>query len=528
MKLSKVVRGTIGRVGLAAALTLTTAPVVAQQVTLQSYDGSITLRGDLVEFDGQNYLIRSAIGDITIDAYQVSCEGTGCPDPSLLVSEFRIAGSDTIGGDLMPALVEGYSFALDADIAANQLNADGSRALAIEDLSGGKIADVEIASANSGAAFQSLLEGSASIGMASRQVRPREAQAFDAANLGNITDPTQEYILALDGLLVVTSRTNPVRNLSLEEMAGIFSGDITNWSQVGGANAPINVYSREAGSGTRGVFASTVLDPLGLEMTSNARVINDNADLSDAVANDPFGIGFTSYANERNAQAVGIEEVCGIVTEPSVFNIKAEEYPLARRLYLYTTNQTLPNHARNLIDFVSSDAAQDIIADAGFIDQGISGAAMNEQGLRLASAMLAAEDAEQLTDVRDFASLMLNAERLSTTLRFQPGSSLLDAKAQRDVVRVAEQLARGAYDGKEVMLVGFTDSIGRPDLNRALSERRAEQVLEAIVQAAPAGSLDDQQINVLGFGEISPVGCNETFQGRQVNRRVEIWIRDRV
>lgn len=524
----KTARGGMIRIGFAAALAMTAVPAVAQQVTLQSYDGSITLRGDLVEFDGQNYQISTAIGAITIDAYQVSCEGEACPDPSLLRSEFRIAGSDSIGLDLMPALVEGYSFALDADIATNQINADGSIALGIEDLSGGRIADIEIASANLGDGFESLLDGSAAIGMASRAVRPREAQAFDAANLGNITDPTQEHILALDGVLVVLARSNPVRNLSIEEMAGIFAGDITNWSEVGGANAPINVYTREAGAGTRMVFEQNVMEVIGADITSSAQVFDDNSDLSDAVASDPFGIGYTGYANERNAQAVGIEEVCGIVTQPSVFNIKAEEYPLARRLYLYTTNATLPNHARNLIEFVNSDAAQDIIADAGFIDQGISGAPINEQGLRLASAMLAAEDLDQLSDVRDFASLMLNAERLSTTLRFQPGSSLLDAKAQRDVVRIAELLSRGGFDNKELLLVGFTDSIGRPDLNRALSERRAEQVLEAILNSAPSGTIEDGQVSVLGFGEISPVGCNETFQGRQVNRRVEIWVRDRV
>ena len=528
MESIKTARCGLVRVGLAAALAFAANASLAQTVTLQSYDGTITLRGTLTDFDGQNYQISTAIGAITIDAYQVSCEGEACPDPSLLRSEFRITGSDTIGIDLMPALVEGYSFALDADIAENTIAADGSVAIAIEDLSGGRIADIEIASLNSGDGFEALLNGSAAIGMASRAARPREAQAFADANLGTITDPAQEHILALDGILIVLARSNPVRNLSIEEMAGIFAGDITNWAEVGGPNAPINLYVREEGSGTRTVFEQNVMETVGLDISSEARVLNDNSDLSDAVASDPFGIGFTGYANERNAQAVGIEEVCGIVTQPSVFNIKAEEYPLARRLYLYTTNQSLPNHARNLIEFVNSDAAQDIIADAGFIDQGISGAPMSDQGVRLASAMLAAEDLDQLSDVRDFASLMLNAERLSTTLRFQPGSSLLDAKAQRDVIRIAELMSRGGFDNKEIMLVGFTDSIGRPDLNRALSERRAEQVLEAILQSAPSGTIDQERISVLGFGEISPVGCNETFQGRQVNRRVEIWVRDRV
>ncbi|MEL7216340.1 MAG: phosphate ABC transporter substrate-binding/OmpA family protein, partial [Pseudomonadota bacterium] len=285
---------------------------------------------------------------------------------------------------------------------------------------------------------------------------------------------------------------------------------------------------RDAESGTRQVFEQLVMEPLGFAITPRANTLQNNADLSDAVASDPFGIGFTSFSFERNARAIGIQEVCGIISSPNAFSIKTEEYPLARRLYLYTADRDLAPHAANLIDFIDSDEAQDVIAASGYIDQAISEARVDEQGLRLANALFNAEDTSQLLQLRDLAGDLVNAERLSSTFRFQPGSSILDVRAQRDAVRLAELLSRGGFENKDVLVLGFTDSIGRADLNQALSFRRAQQVLAAIQATAAPGSLDGVNFTVQGYGEISPLGCNETFNGRRINRRVEVWVRERV
>ena len=79
---------------------------------------------------------------------------------------------------------------------------------------------------------------------------------------------------------------------------------------------------------------------------------------------------------------------------------------------------------------------------------------------------------------------------------------------------------------KEILLIGFTDSVGRADLNTRLSQLRASQVREALVAALPDGLGETIPLNVQGYGEMSPLGCNETLGGRRINRRVEGWIRD--
>ena len=122
------------RAWLAAVLCLAGVAATAEQVTLVSYDGAVTLTGELLEFDGEKYRVDTTIGEISIDALQVSCEGPGCPDPSLLSSEFELRGSRTVGGALMPAIVTGYAEALEADVI--QTEAEGGMTINLRSTQG--------------------------------------------------------------------------------------------------------------------------------------------------------------------------------------------------------------------------------------------------------------------------------------------------------------------------------------------------------------------------------------------------------
>ena len=117
---------------------------------------------------------------------------------------------------------------------------------------------------------------------------------------------------------------------------------------------------------------------------------------------------------------------------------------------------------------------------------------------------------------RQFTS---GADRLSLDFRFQPGTAALDSKAAADVDRVAMFLADLHYTGDNILLFGFADNTGAPAANSALSQERADAVSAEFAQRGikPAA--------VLGFGSQLPVGSNESSEGRQKNRRVEIWLR---
>lgn len=509
----------------AAALALTAGAAAAETVTLKSYDGAVALTGDLTRFENNTYYLRTLIGEIAVSASQVACEGAACPELAMS-AEFAIKGSDTIGAALMPALLLGFADQLEADVVQTRGATEGAMSMEMLGADGEQFAKIELESEGSSTAFRSLLDGTAVIGMASRQIRDAEIEQMEAAGYAGMTTPAREQVLALDGLAIIVSPANPVDALSTYDIADIFSGAITNWDEVGGPDLPITVLSRDENSGTYGEFTSQILRPNGVELSADAKRFDSNELLSDEVAVTPGAIGFTGLAYIRSSKPLAVRTECGLVATPDSFGIKTEEYPLARRLYLYTTGARIPEQAQKLLDYTKSNDAQQVIADAGFVDQGIDALPVNRQGVRFAMAFTDPSPEFNFPQMRELMNDLIDAQRLSTTFRFNPGSSQLDNKAQQDVERIVDYLLRPENAGREVLLVGFTDSVGRADLNRALSFRRADQVRASIVERGGDSLLNAVNIRVLGYGELAPVGCNETLLGRSINRRVEVWLRD--
>ncbi|MCL5778020.1 phosphate ABC transporter substrate-binding/OmpA family protein [Limibaculum sp. FT325] len=501
---------------------------LAQQrpvVTLKSLDGFTQLRGELVDFDGSTYTISTPLGTLQVDALQVRCEGDQCPKDEMFGAAFAIAGSRTMGDTLMPALIEGYAFSLDADMENELGGVENESVLRIKAADGREMAAIDLRSHGSNEAFQSIATNAASIAMSSRVARDAEVASLAAAGIADPRDGAGEHIVALDALTILVHPDNPMQSLSTADIAAIFGGDVTNWSEVGGPDLPITVNAPADSSGTLDTFNLLVLRPEGYAVGAAARRFDDDAALSDAVSADPGGIGISSLAFSRAARVLAVRQECGIISTPDSFSIKTEEYPLVRRLYLYENPQNLPAHARNLIRFAKSDDAQAIIEDAGFVSLATERRKLADEGERILHS-IASDEEFSLPLMREMIAQLRDAQRLSFAFRFTPGSSRLDAKSLADVKRLADMIARGEFAGREVLLVGFTDAIGQFDLNRGLAERRAQGVLEEIALAAGPAALATTRVTVQGYGELTPVGCNETFQGRFANRRVEVWVRD--
>jgi phosphate transport system substrate-binding protein len=163
------------------------------------------------------------------------------------------------------------------------------------------------------------------------------------------------------------------------------------------------------------------------------------------------------------------------------------------------------------IQFATSDAGQEIVAGEGFVNQ-----IVKKEDPKLAGSA-AAPPAADLPP--GYARLTVNGERLSVDFRFRAGSSQLDNKALDDLDRVTTYLASPTARGKEVMLIGFADNKGNAQANLALSNERAKIVAR---QFSSRGVLPAV---CTGFGSAVPVASNETDEGREKNRRVEVWVR---
>ncbi|MBR9862400.1 MAG: OmpA family protein, partial [Rhodobacteraceae bacterium] len=271
-------------------------------------------------------------------------------------------------------------------------------------------------------------------------------------------------------------------------------------------------------------LATLGLTPLeGVSVVEHARL----KDMADVVANDPFGIAVLPFSTLRTARPMGLRGSCGMYNAAKVFTLQSGAYPMTYELSVTRPAKRMPLFAREFLDFLRSPQAQAVMTDLGFADMGIATLGLDEQGQRLANSLMIIGREVPLSDVREMTGIMSGAKRLSATFRFETGSTRLDVQSRENAEHLAAGLILGNYADKIVYLMGFSDGEGRARQNKTLSQQRAEAVRNALIEAAPDGSLQDVEFRVLGYGEASPLVCEDTAADAEINRRVEVWVKDR-
>lgn len=508
----------------ALALGFAAMQASADTVSLVSIDQTVTVTGELQGFDGEAYTIATAIGNITIPIDKVSCIGEACPDLGPVFSEFTISGSRDLALNLMPDLLDGFGASLGLEIV-HITSPNGDMLVKYTTDTGEEVADINFVMEGSSQGMRNLLQGSAAMALTTRPARADEVTAIRAAGFGDILTPGLENVIALDGIVIVTAANNPVRVLTEANIARVFSGAVTNWAELGGPNAPINLYGRAENTGTGSVFSQLIMNPARARVSRNAQLLDSDAAVSDAVSGDRYGIGFTSNSNVHGGQTLAIQGECGIQAPATAFTIKTEEYPFSRRMFLYRTARNESPLVEQFVEYLGTVEAQSIIARTGFVDQSIATVDVNGQGLRFLAAVLPTNDEVDFEQIQAMMIELNTAQRLTSTFRFEQGSATLDSRAEGDILRMARRIAEGNYESRKIILVGFTDSVGDGGYNLRLSNDRATQVRDALLANIPTGMLNNVEFEVLGFGELSPLGCNEDLKGRNINRRVEVWVR---
>jgi phosphate transport system substrate-binding protein len=407
----------------------------------------------------------------------------------------RLAGSNTIGDKLGPALAEAYLKAQGATDVYTKNGSEPEVKIVLGDMPGSsRPVEIEIAAHGSATAFTSLADGSCEIGMASRSVKSDEVAKLAA--LGTMTEATNEHILGLDGIAIIANPHNPLSEISQDKLRSIFTGDTSKWDNGG----TIHLYARDDKSGTYDTFKNLVL--AGKPLSKTAKRYEDSEALSDAVAKDPDGIGFIGLPFIRNAKALAISDKGTKPLLPTGLTVATEDYVLSRRLFLYTPANPGNPRVSEFVHFSLSPAGQQVVAANGFVPQ--TAEQMTQK---------VALDAPPL-----YRSLTAKAQRMTTDFRFLAGKSQLDNRAIADLDRVVAQLAKPGGSNVRILLFGFSDSSGSQDANQALSLTRARVVAGELARRGISSSV------VQGFGPAMPVASNDTSQGREKNRRVEIWI----
>lgn len=241
-----------------------------------------------------------------------------------------LKGSDTLGAKMVPMLVKGYK-------------------------STGNKVDFEIAAEGSSQAFTNLLAGTADIGMSSRDVKEEEKERFKKAGIELV-----EHVAAYDMITVVVNAKNPVENLTLKQIEGIFTGDITDWSEVGGEAGKISVYTRNTSSGTFKTFQNMAMSnrPYG---ESTQKIAGGEIPELEVIKN-PAGILYVGLAR-AGRDGLKAVEIDGISAKPE----NKDRYALSRKLCYYTVGEPEGEVKRFLDWAMKSEAAAEIIEKVGFI-----------------------------------------------------------------------------------------------------------------------------------------------------------------
>lgn len=219
--------------------------------------------------------------------------------------------------------------------------------------------EINIDQTGSGTGISAIIDKTTDIGMSSRELKSEEA----AKGL-------TEHVLCIDGIAVIVNKANTVADLSAEQVKKIFTGEVTNWSEVGGKDAKINLYSRESTSGTRGAFEELVLGKGadGKQVViddSKALIQTSNGNLAAAVGQDEVGIGYMSLGLVKNYNTIKSVKFNGV--EATLENVKSETYKLSRPFLLLTNGATNEAVTEFLNYVLKDEGAKQYMEEKGYV-----------------------------------------------------------------------------------------------------------------------------------------------------------------
>jgi phosphate transport system substrate-binding protein len=211
--------------------------------------------------------------------------------------------------------------------------------------------NIEINQIGSSAGITNAISGVSEIGMSSRDLKEEER----ASGLN-------EVVIAYDGIVVVTHPTNKIKDLTMEQVKEIFTGEVTNWKELGGDDLEIVVVSREDGSGSRDAFQE-IVDYSSGELIKNAIIASGNGNIKTTVGNNKHAVGFVSF--EYIDESISTIDINGV--EATAENVLKEQYNLSRPFLFVHKEGQLTEEGQRFIDFILSEDGQLIAAEAGAI-----------------------------------------------------------------------------------------------------------------------------------------------------------------
>lgn len=407
---------------------------------------------------------------------------------------FVIHGSNTLGARLLPELVKAY-------LGRKGVENIRVRPLAINEvvvagLVSGKTVKVVIEAHGSGTGFEGLNKGLADFGASSRRISDTEVTSLK--RIGSMRNRNSEHVLAIDGIAIVVNSESNLREMSIPQVASIFSGESRNWASVGARPGRVTVFARDVASGTWDTFNNLVLKKK-VPLLTTAQRFESNDQVSQMVSQSRFSVGFVGIDSIGENKVIALNSDGDQAIPPSGLTLATEDYPLSRRLYLYSA-EARKNLANEFLEFALSNPGQQIVDAVGFVSQRVREVDFNVKQLP-----------------QSYRELVVGHKRLSLNFRFKKNTADMDGKAERDVERLAHFM-KTKGKGRSLLLVGFDNRQEIASRSKIVSKLRALNVKRRISSLgvnAKVASLGDQFL----------IADPNTNEGRVKNQRVEVWLK---
>lgn len=418
----------------------------------------------------------------------------------------RIHAQDTLAGDLIAPLVAAY---LEAEGLTNvtTVPGDDGKSLLIKGNPAGQkdFRAIVVEKAGKDVDFECLLQtGTDRPEMIISSCKPMVTELKNLAPLGRFDTDSCKQVIALDGYAALVHPSNPLKAITTQQVREILLGKITNWSQVGGAAAPVSLHLPTEDSGAFHELERSAGISLG--STGNAHTHAFLKDLSVELGSDVNGFALAPmrFQGVNRIVPVGDAELSERRL-PTPFTVFLGDYRLSQRLYVFKAEAPANREVNQLAAFLKLPAASKVIADKGFVNLDIK-----PLRIELPAALL--EGIPKETRERIVTSYRY------ATIHYGTKETALDELTLPIFRSIVNQLGGMAMGNKGLLLFGFTDNVPVDGGNPKLSQNRADNMMAMCEERGlPV-------LHAIGRGDLRPVASNVSDDGRALNRRVEIWL----
>lgn len=455
----------------------------AEDVTLRARSGPMELTGALIVYDGETYRLDTRWGRLTVEAAAVDCTGPGCPELQSFAPELRIMADAGLAAQVLPPLLQAWAaqegLELQSDGDRHSLIAPEGARLHIRRLEPAAIITAALNAGDADGAFV---------------LPPADAARAPGRPVAQVP------------LVLASSVTAPPGPLTRADLRRAHTQE-PRWTALTGTDQPLVWHS--AGS-----FADLAAMARFGPSRFAPQTAADLPALVAALARDPWGLALLPAPLPEGLVERQVTDSCGLIRDASAFALAAGEHPLALSIHWQGAGRRLPAEARRFADYMTSQPLA--AASPG------QALALTDQGPRLANALLSVNADVTLTDLQAAITQLAPARRLPLTIRYDR-SGAPDGAGRAAIDALIALSDSGGLAGYDLLLAGFTDAEGSGAANRKASLARATALQNLLQTSLPPGR-PQPVIHSAGFGEALPLACNDSAEGRHLNRRVEVWL----